>query len=145
MKPVCAKLVLHVKVRPFPGAYVDDMYDYLSPLLRKKPSYIVLHIGCNDSPHKTAKQIFKEIMELKAYIESILPTVKLYLSCPLLRLDGARANLTLRQLGFEMKSLPNVIINNNVDGSCLGKKGLHLNPKGSGRLAINFISLMRRF
>ena len=84
-------------------------------------------------------------MELKAYIESTLPTVKSYLSCPLLRLDDARANLTLRQLGFEMKSLPNVIINNNVNGSCLGKKGLHLNPKGSGRLASNFISLMRRF
>ena len=31
-----------------------------------------------------------------------------------------------------MKSLENVIVNDNIDGSCLGKGGLHLNPKGSG-------------
>ena len=33
------------KVRVFPGAFVDDMYDYLMPLLRQKPSNIILHIG----------------------------------------------------------------------------------------------------
>ena len=135
---------MNVKVRPFSGAYVDDMYDYLLPLLKKCPSYIILQIGSNDAPLKTAKQIFNEITDLKAYILSVLPTVKVFLSCPVLRLDDAKANLTLRQLSYELKGLPDVIINENVDGSCLGKKGLHLNPKGSGRLAINFISLMRR-
>ena len=68
----------------------------------------------------------------------------LYRHSPL-TLDDAKANLTLRHLGYELKSLPNVIVNENVDGSCLGKKGLHLNPKGSGRLSVNYISLMRRF
>ena len=134
----------NVKVRAFSGAYVDDMYDYLLPLLKKKPSYIFLHIGSNDAPHKTGKDIFNEILGLKSFILFMLPTVTIYLSCPVLRLDDARANLALRHLSFEMKSLPNIIVNDKVDGSCLGKKGLHLNAKGSGRLAINFISLIRR-
>ena len=134
----------NVKVRSFSGAYVDDMYDYLLPLLKKKPSYIFLHIGSNDAPHKTGKDIFNEILGLKRFILFMLPTVTIYLSCPVLRLDDARANLALRHLNFEMKSLPNIIVNDKIDGSCLGKKGLHLNAKGSGRLAINFISLIRR-
>ena len=134
----------NVKVRAFPGAYIDDLYDYLLPLLKKIPSYIILHIGSNDSPHKTAKEIFNEILVLKTYIESILPAVSVFLSCPVLRLDDAQANLTLRHLGYEMKTLRNIIVNDNLDGSCLGKKGLHLNAKGSGRLAMNFISLMQR-
>ena len=37
-----------------------------------------------------------------------------------------------------------LIDNDNVDRSCLGRKSLHLNAKGSGRIAINFISQMRR-
>ena len=32
---------LSVKVRSFPGSNIDDMYDYLKPLLKKKPSYII--------------------------------------------------------------------------------------------------------
>ena len=121
------------------------MHDYLLPLLRKKPSYIILHIGSNDAPHKSSKQILEEIRGLETYMESTLPCVKLFLSCPVLRLDDAKASLRLRHLSYEFKSLPNAIVNDNVGGSCLGKKGLHLSPKGSGRLSINFISLMQRF
>ena len=34
-----------VKVRPFSGATIDDMYSYIQPLLLKKPKTIILHIG----------------------------------------------------------------------------------------------------
>ena len=132
------------KVRSFPGACVDDMYDYLAPLLRKKPAQIILHVGSNDAPLKKADDIAKEIANLKTYIERILPAVKLYLSCPVVRNDDIRANLTLRKLDKILKSWPNSIPNDNVDNTCLGKRGLHLNAKGSGRLAINYIPLMRR-
>ena len=135
---------LKVKVRAFPGASIEDMYNYLAPLLRKKPTHIILHIGSNDSPDKTSNVIMKGILKLRTHIESVLPQTKVYLSCPVLRLDHAKAGLTLYQLVRKMKSLENVIVNDNIDGSCLGKAGLHLNPKGSGRLAMNYLSLMRR-
>ena len=133
------------KVRVFIGACVDDMYDFLTPLLKKKPTNIILHIGSNDSPFKTSEEIVSEIVNLKKNILSILPTVRIYLSCPTVRFDNFGANAVLRKVEEKLKSLFNdVILNDNVDRSCVGKKGLHLNPKGSGRLAINFISLMRR-
>ena len=131
-------------VRPFPGACVDDLYDYITPLLKKKPTNIILQIGSNDAPNKTADQIFEEISNLKRYIEDILPSAKIFVSCPLVRLDNSHANLVLRQLDEKLKALPYIIKNDNLDVTCLGKKGLHLNPKGSGRLALNYISLMRR-
>ena len=133
-----------IKVRPFPGALVDDMYDYLRPLLKKNPANIILHIGSNDAPSKSADEIAIEIENLKSFIQNILPDVKLYISCPILRTDNARANTVLRELGDKLKISHSVVINDNIDINCLGKKGLHLNPKGSGKLAINYISLLRR-
>ena len=66
------------KVRAFPGATVIDMYDFLKPLLRKKPTYIILQIGTNDAPFKSYKEIEREISELIAYIYSILPETRLF-------------------------------------------------------------------
>ena len=132
------------KIRAFPGALVDDLYDYITPLLKKKHSRIILQIGSNDAPDKSANQIFNEIMNLKRYIEDTLPSVNIYLSCPVVRMDDSRANFVLRELDQKLKTLPNIINNDNLDITCLGKRGLHLNPKGSGRLAVNYISLMRR-
>ena len=84
-----------MKVRPFPGANVDDMFSYIKPLLRKRPDHIILHIGSNDAPEKTSQEILDEIIELKMYIESVLPSVNIYLSCPVIRRDNAKAGLTL--------------------------------------------------
>ena len=133
------------KVRPFPGACVEDMFYYLIPLLKKKPTNIVLHIGSNDATFKSANDIANEIRSLISFIEKEVPGVMILLSNPVIRLDNKHANNTLLKLAdLFMLMDHDIIYNHNVDASCLGKKGLHLNPKGSGRLAINFISVMRR-
>ena len=135
----------NAKVRVFIGACVDDMYDFLTPLLKKKPTNIILHIGSNDSPYKDSERIVEEIVKLRENILSILPTVKIYISCPTIRFDNSKADSVLREVEEMLKCLfKDVILNDNVNRDCVGKKGLHLNPKGSGRLATNFISLMRR-
>ena len=123
---------------------MEDLYHYITPLLKKKPTNIILQIGSNDAPDKTADQIYDEIINLKHYIEDILPSAKIYLSCPVVRIDNSYANLVLRKLDVKLKFLSNIIKNDNVDVTCLGKRGLHLNQKGSARLAVNYISLMRR-
>ena len=134
-----------VKVRSFPGAQINDMFDYLNPLLKKKPSNIILQIGSNDSQYKTINEITDELSALKSYITNTLPETKVFLSCPVIRTDNRNANNTLRQLDIYLKyNFSDIVVNDNVDASCLGKRGLYLNPKGSGRLAINYISLMRR-
>ena len=133
------------KVRAFSGATIQDMYDYLTPLLKKKPTNIILHVCSNDSPFKTSDQIIDELSALKRNILSLLPGVKVYLSCPTLRFDNGLANSVLREVTEKLKlSFEDIIVNDNINRDCLGQKGLHLNEKGSGRLAMNFISLMRR-
>ena len=121
------------------------MYDYLNPLLKKKPTNIIIHIGSNDGPDKSVEEIANELIHLKAFIEKVLPAVDIFWSCPVLRLDNRKANAVLRELNQWLNFFSNNFIDNyNIDGTCIGKKGLHLNSKGSGRLAMNFISLMKR-
>ena len=44
----------NVKVRCFPGADIDDMFDVITPLLKKASRYIILHIGTNDAIEKSS-------------------------------------------------------------------------------------------
>ena len=39
----------NVKVRHFPGSTVDDMNHHIVPILRKKPSQLIVHVGTNDT------------------------------------------------------------------------------------------------
>ena len=57
-----------VKVRYFPGARTDDLYDYMKPLLRKSTDYIILYIGTNDALDNTSREILDKILKLKTYI-----------------------------------------------------------------------------
>ena len=80
------------KVRVNVGARVDDIYDYIAPLLKKIPTNVILHIGSNDSVDKSANQIYSEIVNLKSYIKKVLPKVNVILSCPVIRADNISAN-----------------------------------------------------
>ena len=50
-----------VKISSFPGANTEDMKDFVTPLLRKRPDELILHIGTNnlqeESPNKIASDI----------------------------------------------------------------------------------------
>ena len=39
-----------VKVRNIPEATIDDMYDYIKPLLKKYPDNIILHVPSGHLP-----------------------------------------------------------------------------------------------
>ena len=54
-----------VKVKYFPGARADDMYDYVKPLLWKSPDDIILHIGTKDAFDNTWREIFKKNLRWK--------------------------------------------------------------------------------
>ena len=54
-----------VKVRPFSGATIDDMYSYMQPLLLKNPKTIILHIGTNDAPNKTSQDIVNSLLDMR--------------------------------------------------------------------------------
>ena len=121
------------------------MYDYLKPLLAKKPSYVILHVGTNDATTKTCDEILKELRNFEEYIEMAVPKTRVFFSTPTLRTDNRKANAVLINITENLKkSCFNIVENGNIISAGLGKRGLHLNEKGSGRLALNYINLMKR-
>ena len=104
---------------------------------------MILHIGSNDSLTKTSDEILLEIENLKNYVLQVLPKLNIIISCPIVRFDNYEANYTLRRLDSKLKQTKDIIMNDNIDRSCVGKRGLHLNAKGSSTLAANYISRMK--
>ena len=120
------------KVRSFPGAVVNDFYYYVTPLLAKKPSSMIIMAGTNDAPMKSSKDIFDELMKLKHYIENEAPDCKVYISCPTPRVDDSFAQLVIKNLRRRLRSLglDAVIINDNIHYTELSWKGLYLKISG---------------
>ena len=133
----------NARVVPCPGATIKDVYRHITPLLKKKPSKVIIHVGTNDAPYKPSVDIVKELILLRKFVENSLPGSKIHLSSPVMRSDNQLANSTIRKVFGDLQNLPNVILNDKLDGTCLGRKGLHLNRRGLGKLAMNFISQMQ--
>ena len=57
-------------VKPFPGATVSDMEDYVKPLVRRSPENVILHVGTNDlrscPPRNIADSILNLVTQSKA-------------------------------------------------------------------------------
>ena len=127
-----------VKVRYLPGARTDHIYDYMKPLLRKLPNYIILHIGTNDALNNTSREILDKILKLKTYIQKELMKCKITISTPMSRHDHGKAALTISHLSKKFKDLSiSIVDNSNIGAIYLNIGGLHLNDEGLGRLAIN--------
>ena len=134
------------KVRAFPGAIIDDFYHYAIPLVKKKPSSIILMAGSNDAvnKNKSSQSILEELLKLKSFLQSKF-RCDVILSCPTHRFDDQKANPTFRNLRNNLSSMNIPVISNaNITDMHIGKKGLHLNERGSGRLAMNYLSYMRK-
>ena len=76
---------------------------------------------------------------LKSNISKQLPICRIVLSKPIIRHDNGKANLTIRNVNKHLPALQSEFIeNDDISSQHLGRKGLHLNPKGKDRLALNF-------
>ena len=136
----------NVKVRSHLGATAGDMRDHLNALLRKKPDHLILHVHTNDAPHinSSADDIYDRLIDLKTLAESSVPGIEVVLSCPTVRRDNGLANAKLVQVKNRLKrSGLNIIDNDNILYDDLSRKGLHLKPPGTRKLAANMIAYMR--
>ena len=139
-----------MKVRSHPGATIPEMKIHLRAHLLKKPTHVILQVGTNDAVDNklSSDEIFDRIMDLKVFVESEVPGIKVTVSCPLVRTDNARANAKLLQVKNRLiRSSENgqvtIIRNDNIDESHLSDKGLHLKQIGTKELAKNMIAFMR--
>ena len=132
---------LHVKVRPFPGALVEDMEDYLKPLLKKKPSHLILHVGTNDTTNSSSDNVVARILNLKEWIKTQLPDCRVVISLPIRRVDNSKADKVIADVNEKMKKKlgTDILNNNNITRDLLGRKGLHLDARGIARFAMNLL------
>ena len=102
-------------------------------------------MAVNDATTKKSFKIFDELMMLKQYIQVEDPECTVIISCPTPRFDNAYAQFTIKNLQKKVSSInkDHVILNDNINESHISKKGLYLNGKGPGRLAMNFKSHIR--
>ena len=133
------------KVRAFSGANISDLYFYLLPLLQKKPKNIIIMAGTNDAIEKDADTIVNELMQIKWFVEVVLPGSNVTLSCATMRVDNDTAGRNVFDLRKKLINMHvPLILNENIVESHLGHKGLHLNGRGAGRLAMNYLSHVRK-
>ena len=87
-----------VKVKRFPGSTVDDLSHHIIPIIRKKPTDMIIHTGTKDAPSSTSREIQNNLLKLKALVNEKLPQCKVCLSIPKLRTDNGKTTLTVSQL-----------------------------------------------
>ena len=134
----------NAKVRIYPGGSLEDMHYNIYPLLRKKPTNIIIHAGTNNATTENSVLIVEKLLKLKNFILSILPNCKIIFSGLINRFDDAKAQLTVNMVNKIMANRGIRVINNsNIVRSHLGRQGLHMNPHGTGKLAINIINVLK--
>ena len=135
-----------VKVRPFSGPTIEDMYDYLKPILKKCPDNIILHVGTNNAARESPRVVFDKLLSLKSFIEKTLPNCKISISHLIKITDNNEAAKTVDKVNELLFTLQlDIVDNNNITKNELSRKGLHLNDISDGKLAVNFIRKIKNF
>ena len=107
-----------VKVKSFPGAITDDMYDYIKPQLRKCSKNIILNIGTNNTVNEISRTVLDKLLSLKAFVEKTLPDCNVCISNLTLRTDNEKASLTVNSLNEHSSTLQlGIIDNSNINNA----------------------------
>ena len=135
----------NMKVRSFPGATLDDMIDYLRPLLRKKPDRVILHAATNDAVNHGPDEIIKKILNVKTFIEREVKDCNVIISSPINRLDNQKCATIIRNVNAKLKNVGdiNLMSNDNITTKHLGMKKLHMNMSGTKLLVNNILAKLR--
>ena len=136
-------------VKPFPGATVADMEDFVKPLTRRSPDKMILHVGTNDlRSHATPKIIADSIVNIVTQIREDSPGTAVGISAILVRNDNKDLAAKASQTNNILKSycsrnrIP-YLSNSNMNASHLNMRGLHLNRQGSLVLQQNLLDFAK--
>ena len=84
----------NVSIRTFPGSTIEDFKDYITPLARKKPDALIIHIGTNNVRNDTSPQITEKLIQLHKYVKSVSPETKVVVSNIIRRHDYQKEHLS---------------------------------------------------
>ena len=129
-------------VRPFNGARIEDMMDYLQPVLRRGPDVVVLHIGTNDlneGRFTSEEDVIDRLNVIVEYLQAC--GVIVIISFVICRLDEF-INFRVQKFNkllfdYCARNLIIFIQNDNIDIRKLNRDGIHLNTEGANILCDN--------
>ena len=120
------------------------MFYNLVPLMRKKPSAFVLHVGTNNIVSDSSKVILKKIKLLISYIIISNPEYSIIISQSVLTTDIGNETLNLNNLNKLLSKFDvNKIDNSNID--IIRVLSCHLNDTGSDKLGLKFVKFLKAF
>ena len=133
---------INIKIGKHPGASPTDILDHIKPSLRKEPDQIVIHAGTNDLTNdhnylNNMKQIVKMVRETckntnLCFSSLICRTEPKDIDEKVIKTNTHLENYCKQQnLDF--------IDNSNIKKSDLNSRGLHLQERGSSKLAKKFL------
>ena len=138
----------HVAVKSFSGARIADMDDYLKPLLRKDPDEIILHVGTNNIRDESPRSVAEGIVNLVTQAQQDFPSTRLTISPLLPRSDNLDFNDKIKEANKILNSFCTsrgltLLHITNIDLTCLNRRGVHLNRKGSALLSNCYADFLR--
>ena len=95
-------------------------------------------MGTNNAKDMASRKILDKLLRLKTAVLDSDENCKVILSQPMTRVDDGEAGFTISKLNdlLEEMDVP-IVKNRNITVDHLGSKGLHVNPHGIARFAIN--------
>ena len=133
---------INIKIRKYPGASSNDILDHIRPSLRKEPDQIIIHAGTNDltSDHNYLNNV-KKIVKM---VRETCKNTKLCFSSLICRNDLKDIDEKVKKTNTHLENYCkqqnlDFIDNSNIKKSDLNSRGLHLQERGSSKLAKNFL------
>ena len=126
-----------VKVNSFSGANIEDMEDFLTPIIRRKPDEIILHVSTNNLQNDSPGMIANNILKLAQKIEN--HGIRSAILLITFRNDNLWEKAKVVN-SILLSESSNVTEHANITGSHLNGSNLHLNRRGIAASASNFIS-----
>ena len=65
---------------------------FVVPHLKEKSDNIIIHVGTNNAPRFSPYEMFQDMQSLRNFILKYLPSTRITISTPVLRVDKANAN-----------------------------------------------------
>ena len=139
-----------VKISTFPGSTTRDMFDYIKPVIRKKPDQVIIHVGTNSLREcESSAACAEEIAELAKSVGqlSITPEPEVIISSLIFRSDDSRLGKQINEVNSILSKLCGqyhwkFIDHSNITQKHLNRSGLHLNTDGTSQLARNFLNVI---
>ena len=139
----------HVAVKSFLGArIIADMDDYLKPLLRKEPDEVILHVGTNNIRDESSRSMAEGIINMVTQVQQDFPSTRLAISPLLPRPDNLELDDKIKEANKILNSFCSsrgltLLHITNIDLTCLNRRGVHLNSKGSAILTGCYADFLR--